>query len=206
MKPPSGLPGNCSRTHRSSRLVTENEHNSIMTSPNIIKRSASAMTELERDCAFEILASNFSNTLATAKREAAEDEYFGRVDECDCLDEAALIDPELLPPSKRDKFVSAFGADCPKFSIDTEHIVADKTTDYPRGGGPGVRGVAIFHTNPKTLKRARTFYDSKTFFTPTRGNDEDDDEYVTIRIKTGKGGRGMYRVPKSVAGDLMGCD
>jgi hypothetical protein len=171
----------------------------------VTKRDASAMSDSERDCVFEILASNFSNALAAAKREAAEDEYFGRVDERDCLEEAALIDPALLPPAKKDKFASTFGGDCGKFALETQDLFCDDTTDYPRGGGPGVRGVAITQINPKTLKRKRTFCDSKTFFKPTHGDDEEE-EYVVISIATGKGGKGMFRCLKKDVGDMVGHD
>mgnify|MGYP005721287835 CR=1 FL=1 len=155
----------------------------------------------EQDLVIEIFASNYMRALTVAKREADDDEFCPPYNELDCVDEAASIDPDLLPKSKREKFANVFGPTCGKFKIDTAHLVAESTTEYPRGGGPGSKGVAVTDTK----KRKRKFVECAKFVADDEG-DNGCDEYVTITIATGRGGRGMYRVPKSVAGDMMGHD
>ena len=171
------------------------------------KRNASLMSAHERACVFEIIASKFNEVLSTAMRQTEEDgASFDSFQKLECLEQAALIDPELLPKSKKAKFVGAFGAECGKFEIDTTHMLADTATEYPVRGAPGVKGVAIVEVNPATNRRTKTFIDAKSFASADDGANEDDDEMVVIRIKTGKGGRQQFRVPKKVAKDMVGCD
>ena len=167
------------------------------------KRTASKMSASERACVFEILASNYTKALATAQRDADDEEQFGTfgtIDKTACLAESAVIDPELLPPAKKSKFVDAFGSKCGKFELDTTDMTADKCTEYPNAGKPGVKGVQFReYTGATPIK---TFVEHESY----ELEDADGDAIVVIRIKTGKGGRLAFRVPKHVAGDMVGCD
>lgn len=167
------------------------------------KRTASKMSASERACVFEILASNYTKALATAQRDADDEEQFGTfgtIDKTACLAESAVIDPELLPPAKKSKFVKAFGSKCGKFELDTTDMTADKHTEYPVAGKPGVQGVQF--REYKGVETVKTFIEQGSY----ELEDPNGDEMVVIRIKTGKGGRQQFRVPKRVAKDMVGCD
>lgn len=167
------------------------------------KRNASKMSTSERACVFEILAANYTQALATAQRDADGEEQFGAfgtVDKTTCLAESAIFDPDLLPPAKKSKFVEAFGAECGKFELDTSDMTADKCTEYPVAGKPGVKGVQF--REYKGAQTVKTFIQQDSY----ELDDPAGDDMVIIRIKTGKGGRQQFRVPKRVAKDMVGCD
>ena len=169
------------------------------------KRNASDMSALQRECVFEIMAANFSKAVAEARREADDDEQygsFGTVDKMDCLAQSALIDPSLLPPTKKTKFADLFGSGCVGFCVNTENMVADSCTEYPVRGAPGIKGIQFDEVHPVTSKRTKTFVEQGSY----QLDDPNGDQMVVIRIKTGKGGRQQFRVPKRVAKDMVGCD
>ena len=169
------------------------------------KRNASQMTISERACVFEIMAANYSKAHAEATAAAADEERFGSfgtIDTCDLELQAALIDPDLLPPAKKTKFIDTFGADCGKFEIDTTNMCIAHDKEYPLPGKP-ISGIKFTEIDPKnSYNRTKTFIEQGSY----ELDDPDGDEMVVIRIKTGKGGRQQFRVPKKVAKDMVGCD
>ena len=162
------------------------------------KRKACEMAPAERELAFQIVAANFSKGYATACRERDESDDWS-LDSAAVADEAAIIDPSLLPPAKKARAIEVFGE--AKFSLDTDdlHMAVDK--HYPIRGGPGIDGIKFTETHG--LRPVATFVEQGSYECP---DNDDDDEMVVIRIKTGKGGRQQFRVPKKVAKDMVGCD
>ena len=165
------------------------------------KRNASQMTPAERDLVFEIVASNFNKGMTEARRHADDSEYFGNIEEDMVAEEASIIDPSLLPPAKKARVVAAFGES--KFTLDLANTYLTRDKQWPTPGQPGVNGISFVKTLG-TGHTQKTFVAESKFDPP--GEDDDGDELVVIRIKTGKGGRQQFRVPKKVAKDMVGCD
>ena len=156
------------------------------------------MTPVHRELAFEIVAANYSKSYADACRQRDESDGW-TLDSTAVADEAAVIDPSLLPPAKKARAIEAFGD--AKFSIDTRDLTIEVDRQWPINGQPGVDGIKITETHGMT--NVSTFIEQGAYECP---EDDGDDEMVTIRIKTGKGGRAHFRVPKKVARDMVGCD
>lgn len=133
-----------------------------------------------------------------ARKEADEDCDFNK-DLSDAVEDACTIDPELLPKSKKARVTDAFGDF--KFCINSSNLYM--TTDKKYCGDNIVHGVTVVETD---------YYPHKKTFVPksemtSSGSSDDgsgDEDMVTIKIKTGKGGLATFRVPKSEAGDMIG--
>lgn len=148
-----------------------------------------------KDLALLIAASKFPAEYRSACIERDEDP--DSPDATPYAYEAALhIDPKsICDPKIRQEAIDAFGQD--PFVIDSDKVYIDNHDNGVRVWDLTKYGSSFQYVIPKSNLLKLNMED---------GCNSDDDEYVTIRIKTGKGGRGMYRVPKSVAGDMMGCD
>jgi hypothetical protein len=156
------------------------------------------MAPAERELAFQIVAANFSKGYAAACRERDESDDWN-LDSAAVADEAAIIDPSLLPPVKKARAIEVFGE--AKFSLDTGDLHMDIHRHYPVQGAPGIDGIKFTETHGS--QSVSTFVEQGAYECP---DDDGDDEMVVIRIKTGKGGRQQFRVPKKVAKDMVGCD
>ena len=109
---------------------------------------------------FEIFFSNYGEALAKARREADDEQefgYFGDIDKASCLEDSAVIDPELLPPAKKSKFAQVFGANCRKFEVDVSNMYADKSTTFPVAGAPGIKGIEFREHSPDLITVTKTF-------------------------------------------------
>ena len=171
----------------------------LMPPPASRKRGIDDLTECERELAFEIVANKWSKLYSDACKERDEEDYGREPDGIGILQEASIIDPSSLPASQKQRAIDTFGNN--KLILDSDNFYISTTTEYPIPGKPGIKGVKFVRTDTDHFTK---YFVSEDKFTASA--EEEDDEYVTIRIKTGKGGRGHYRVLKSVAKDMMGCD
>ena len=172
----------------------------LMPPPPSRKRGIDSLTESERDLAFEIVASKWTRLYSDACRERDEDEFSREIDNVDLQQEASIIDPSQLPDHQKQRAIDTFGNN--KLIIDSDNFYISTDTQYPVLGKPGVKGVKFVRTD--TEKLTRYFVPESKLEAPKKPGE--DDEYVTIRIKTGKGGRAHFRVKKSDAKDMGGCD
>ena len=152
----------------------------------------------QRNLAFNIIASNYDAEYSKARKEADDDLDFDR-DMSDAIDSACSVDTDLLPKSKRARVVEEFGQE--KFSIDNSNLYMTIGKEYV--GNTPLPGVFVVETDLSPPKKTFVAKKDMTLF---ESGDSSGDEMVTIKIKTGKGGRATYRVPKSEAGDMVGCD
>ena len=170
-----------------------------MPPPASRKRGIDELTEPERDLAFEIVANKWSQLYSEACKQRDEDDCGFEPDGSAMLEEASVIDPSSLPDNQKQRAIDTFGKN--KMIIDSDNFYIDAATEYPVVGEPGVKGVRFVRTDTKTFTK---YFVSEEKFTAS--SKEEDGEMVTIRIKTGKGGRAHFRVLKSVAKDMCGCD
>ena len=181
--------------------LTRAASSELMPPPPSRKRAIDQLTEPERELVFEIVASKYTKLYADACKERDNEDHAGPdVDEADITREACKIVPSDLPAAHKQRAIDAFGTQALVLDNDNFYMSSDKV--YPVPGKPGVSGIKFVRTDTEALTK---YFVSEERLTAAE-DAEDDGEMVTIRIKTGKGGRAMFRVPKSVAKDMVGCD
>jgi len=173
----------------------------LMPPPASRKRAIDQLTEPERELVFEIVASKYTKLYSDACKERDNEDHGGPEPDVDDITlEACRINPSTLPAAHKQRAIDAFGKQ--SLVLDSDNFYMDTDRVYPVPGKPGISGIKFVRTD--TDKPTKYFVSEERM---TAAEDaEDDGEMVTIRIKTGKGGRAMFRVPKSVAKDMVGCD
>ena len=151
----------------------------------------------QRELTLNLIASNYNLEYTKARKEADEDLDFYR-DFSGVIDDACTIDPELLPKAKKARVAEAFGDS--KFRINTDNLYMMLDTKYL--GNKPVPGVSVVETDHYPPRK--TFVAKEDMTSSGSSDSGSEDEMVTIKIKTGKGGLATFRVPKSEAGDMVG--
>jgi hypothetical protein len=154
------------------------------------------MNCVQQKLAYQIIASTYNTEYSKAKRQ--------RDDECDfdrdvsyVLDSACIIDADHFK-SKKLRIHETFGEK--KITVDNSSLYMTHERKYV--GKNAIDGVVVVETDFRPHKK--TFISKCEMMSPSPKDDCGNDEMVTIKIKTGKGGLASYLVPKSEAGDMLG--
>ena len=150
-----------------------------------------------KELAFLVAASNF--VIEYSARAASRDSDSDSPDDTSDASEAALrIDPSRIYNSaKRNEVIDAFGTH--PFAIHSDLCYVTKSGNSVTVYEYDRLGTTVFR---KTIPQSELLRMSSG----DDGDQDADEEFVTIRIKTGKGGRACFRVRKRDAKDMVGCD
>ena len=153
--------------------------------------------------AFHIAASRFPAAAARAAALRDEDEYFSG-DADAAVQEACRIDPSSVKGAAGKEAVEVLGLEA--FRLSTERLYIEEYVDYSNGGRTeGVRVVESHPTLTSFGSQQRHFFPkAKLLALAEAGPTGDDDEFVTVKIKIGKGGWQHFKCRKGDAAGMQG--